>query len=339
MILQPSALPPATWERLLAAPYASPADEARAWEPIADGIQTTVSMWSRKRDQKGLSEALKDIGPSPWSGSKLGVFTFATLVRGPQPGALVQIVASEHGVSRGASLLFYRQRGRLRYQDVTALMPFKDSPLAEASAYEAGPWLGIAGSRWSMLQESPENREAGMVLRFSAGSWHKVAEREAPFPVSAQVQPNRQGAPSILARVKLPDATFTEPSVEVVQRWEVRAGRLVMTAETPVRDEYWALHGLLQALRHRDRRKVERFVVDRRVLASLRTQELTGGPVRVLEFGSRSMNDSGLQIDGPKPDGGAYVYQFRFSDARGRTLIANIRRTETGPTKVEGPVR
>lgn len=301
-------VPDAEWNRLFASPNRTPEQSARAWEPVARAVQKVIAAMPADAGYEALYREMR-LGPTGYeNGPRLGVFTSSVPIRQADGArrleALVVVAATMRtpngrAASRHAAILVTHAGSRWRHQVVTHLLPFEGGPTNEGAGMRSGRWITLATTDWHRRLDAGYGPAWAVVFRDAGRQWKLVAKRQTNVSGAGAVARGPAAPDAIISLFSRRGESIVEnseiPALAVKERWRLSHGSLRTISRHAVPNQYWAVDGLITALRRGDLKTARKYVVSESVLQDAVAAGLAGGagPWGVTQEGDQ--NEIGLQ--------------------------------------------
>jgi hypothetical protein len=250
------------------------------------------------------------LGPTGYEyGPRLGVFTSSVPIRQADGArrleALVVVAANMRArnggtISRHAAILVTQIGSRWRHQVITHLLPFGGGPTSEGMGMRSGRWITLVTTDWHRRLDAGYGPAWAAVLHRAGAKWRVVAKRVTTDSAAGSAARGPIAPDAVVDRYSRRGRSIREsseiPALVVRERWRLVRGALRTIGRHVVPNQYWAVDGLITALRRGDLKAARQFVVSDSVLRDALAAGLDGGtgPWSITSEGDQ--HETGLQV-------------------------------------------
>jgi hypothetical protein len=313
---------------VLKAPYRTPVEVERAWAPVTRAFESSI-----RRGKK-----LQSLIPSNFP--LYSVFLSDAVLKDRRAGHLVTIVLSarDNTASRSRTTLFSWRDGRLRHQVLDREIEFLPSHLYFGDGRITGDLALLTGSTWG--NERGPGRGAAVALKWEAGRWRLTDKRATKqFGRTSPKGGRRPYVDAYTYISQTPTIRYfdTVPAFAYHQPWMLRGGRFFPGRRVQEKNFFWALDGLIQALRRGDDRGARAYCANPTVIRQAKDAAF-GTPGVMWEAHDEGDANGIRRMQLGSDIGGMNVSaSFGFVQKDGKMLVNDMRRYPSHPVKGTRP--
>lgn len=326
----PYLIPNTTWDAVMTAPNVTVTDHLRAWQPVADAIEKILQGLPANVSAERLQLSMGLLGPSGYEmGPDRGVNVLACPIQGRPHSAFMSIILSKR----------FGNDMRTRHADlivtpgaamaVTPWMPASAKPVQAGQAMGNGSTVRIGGSAWTAKIFASHGQIAAVNFRLDHGRWAPVAKLLSDDTGEAWPDPSPMNREGYRVKVQHKDGAFVSIAYDneaftYDEVWRRRGATFVPVDRVQEPNEFWAMDGLVAALRKGDRKAARAFVVKQAVIDQALAAHLDASVTRWYANGEGDGKSTGYQLNGNDDQKVWHSVSVRFQKVGNETRIRSI---------------